>query len=102
MFFNINSYIYFLKFKYNIIIQYKYFNNILFILLHIKKVIFYFLQHNIEKLDNRGRTPLMLAVTLGHIESVGVLLQHEANVNTENTQGWTGINHIILFDKISN
>jgi len=32
----------------------------------------------------------MLAVTLGHIDSAVVLLQHEANVNTENTQGWTG------------
>ncbi|TGZ48978.1 Ankyrin repeat domain-containing protein 13B [Temnothorax longispinosus] len=47
-------------------------------------------QHDIEKHDNRGRTPLMLAVTLGHIDSAVVLLQHEANVNTENTQGWTG------------
>lgn len=51
--------------------------------------------HNIEKLDNRGRTPLMLAVTLGHIESVGVLLQHEANVNTENTQGWTVVQEAV-------
>lgn len=40
--------------------------------------------------DNRGRTPLMLAVTLGHTDSAIVLLQHEANVNTENTQGWSG------------
>lgn len=32
----------------------------------------------------------MLAVTLGHIDSAVVLLQHEANVNTENIQGWTG------------
>ncbi|KAK9301053.1 hypothetical protein QLX08_006399 [Tetragonisca angustula] len=51
--------------------------------------------HDIEKLDNRGRTPLMLAVTLGHIESVGVLLQHEANVNTENTQGWTVVQEAV-------
>lgn len=36
----------------------------------------------------------MLAVTLGHIDCVEVLLQHEADVNTENTQGWTG-NYII-------
>lgn len=86
---------YILRFKYIQIynIFTKYFNNIyniLFIVSIKKIIIFYFLQHNIEKLDNRGRTPLMLAVTLGHIESVGVLLQHEANVNTENTQGWTG------------
>lgn len=32
----------------------------------------------------------MLAVTLGHADSAVVLLQHEANVNTENTQGWSG------------
>lgn len=51
--------------------------------------------YDVEKLDNRGRTPLMLAVTLGHIESVGVLLQHEANVNTENTQGWTVVQEAV-------
>ncbi|OAD60198.1 Ankyrin repeat domain-containing protein 13B [Eufriesea mexicana] len=51
--------------------------------------------HDIEKVDNRGRTPLMLAVTLGYIESVGVLLQHEANVNTENTQGWTVVQEAV-------
>lgn len=45
-------------------------------------------QHDIELHDNRGRTPLMLAVTLGHTDSAIILLQHEANVNTENTQGW--------------
>ncbi|KAK0174482.1 hypothetical protein PV327_010245 [Microctonus hyperodae] len=42
-----------------------------------------------EKHDNRGRSPLMLAVTLGYKESVEVLLRHEANVYTENTQGWS-------------
>ena len=51
--------------------------------------------HDIEKRDNRGRTPLMLAVTLGHIACVEVLLQHEANVNTENTQGWTVVQEAV-------
>lgn len=51
--------------------------------------------HDIEKLDNRGRTPLMLAVTLSHMETVGVLLQHEANVNTENTQGWNVVQEAV-------
>ncbi|CAL7947577.1 unnamed protein product [Xylocopa violacea] len=37
----------------------------------------------------------MLAVTLGHIETVGVLLQHEANVNTENNQGWTVVQEAV-------
>ncbi|XP_015586307.1 ankyrin repeat domain-containing protein 13D isoform X2 [Cephus cinctus] len=46
-------------------------------------------QHDKEKSDNRGRTPLMLAVTLGHVESARTLLHHQANVNTENTQGWS-------------
>ena len=49
-----------------------------------------FLQHDKEKHDNRGRTPLMLSVTLGYRESAVVLLHHEANVYTENTQGWSG------------
>ncbi|XP_011701886.1 PREDICTED: ankyrin repeat domain-containing protein 13D [Wasmannia auropunctata] len=52
-------------------------------------------QHDLEKHDNRGRTPLMLAVTLGHIDSAVVLLQHEANVNTENTQGWTVVQEAV-------
>lgn len=45
--------------------------------------------YDIEKYDTRGRTPLMLAVTLGHTDCAVVLLHHEANVNTENTQGWS-------------
>ncbi|CAB0032208.1 unnamed protein product [Trichogramma brassicae] len=44
---------------------------------------------DIEQLDNRGRTPLMLAVTLGYVECASVLLEHEANVNAENKQGWS-------------
>jgi len=32
----------------------------------------------------------MLAVTLGHTNSAIILLEHEANVNTENIQGWSG------------
>ncbi|KAF7989260.1 hypothetical protein HCN44_010842 [Aphidius gifuensis] len=46
-------------------------------------------EYDIEKHDCRGRSPLMLAVTLGHTKSVEVLLNHEANVYTENTQGWS-------------
>jgi ankyrin repeat protein len=48
-------------------------------------------QYDKEKRDARGRTPLMLAVTLGHLESARTLLQHATNVNTENREGWTGI-----------
>nr|XP_021525356.1 ankyrin repeat domain-containing protein 13D isoform X3 [Aotus nancymaae] len=45
-------------------------------------------QHDIEQEDPRGRTPLELAVSLGNLESVRVLLRHNANVGKENRQGW--------------
>lgn len=41
----------------------------------------------------------MLAVTLGHADSAVVLLQHEANVNTENTQGWSGNLLLSIYNK---
>uniref|UniRef100_W5M9A5 Ankyrin repeat domain 13A n=1 Tax=Lepisosteus oculatus TaxID=7918 RepID=W5M9A5_LEPOC len=46
-------------------------------------------KHNIEEPDPRGRTPLHLAVSLGHLESVRVLLRHCAEVTKENAKGWT-------------
>lgn len=52
-------------------------------------------QHDIEKHDNRGRTPLMLAVTLGHTDSALILLQHEANVTAENTEGWNVVQEAV-------
>ncbi|XP_060763870.1 ankyrin repeat domain-containing protein 13A [Neoarius graeffei] len=45
--------------------------------------------HNIEEVDPRGRTPLHLAVSLGHLESVRVLLRHGAQVTKENAKNWT-------------
>lgn len=48
-------------------------------------------QHDVELTDPRGRTPLELAVSLGHLESVRVLLRHNANVGRENANGWTGV-----------
>ncbi|XP_052049417.1 ankyrin repeat domain-containing protein 13D isoform X2 [Apodemus sylvaticus] len=45
-------------------------------------------KHDIEQEDPRGRTPLELAVTLGNLESVRVLLRHNANVGKESHQGW--------------
>ncbi|KAM9222010.1 ankyrin repeat domain-containing protein 13D isoform 3-T3 [Dugong dugon] len=45
-------------------------------------------QHDIEQEDPRGRTPLELAVSLGNLESVRVLLRHNANVGKESLQGW--------------
>ncbi|CAH2007577.1 unnamed protein product [Acanthoscelides obtectus] len=52
-------------------------------------------EHDIERKDNRGRTPLMLAVTLGHLESVRTLLNAEANVNCENLNGWTVVQEAV-------
>uniref|UniRef100_H3AKK0 Ankyrin repeat domain 13D n=1 Tax=Latimeria chalumnae TaxID=7897 RepID=H3AKK0_LATCH len=46
-------------------------------------------QHDVELVDPRGRTPLQLAVSLGHLESVRVLLRHGADVSKENANGWT-------------
>ncbi|XP_031470002.1 ankyrin repeat domain-containing protein 13D isoform X3 [Phasianus colchicus] len=48
-------------------------------------------EHDVELTDPRGRTPLELAVSLGHLESVRVLLRHNANVGRENANGWTGV-----------
>ena len=44
---------------------------------------------DIEVIDPRGRTPLHLAVTLGHLECVRALLRHGANATVENSQCWT-------------
>lgn len=47
------------------------------------------LQQDLERLDPRGRTPLELAVCLGHLESTRVLLRHSADPTHCNAQGWT-------------
>ncbi|CAB3261098.1 unnamed protein product [Arctia plantaginis] len=49
-----------------------------------------FTQEEIEGKDLRGRTPLLLAVTLGHLESVRVLIEAGADVNCEK-DGWTAV-----------
>uniref|UniRef100_A0A8C4HL67 Ankyrin repeat domain 13A n=1 Tax=Dicentrarchus labrax TaxID=13489 RepID=A0A8C4HL67_DICLA len=48
-----------------------------------------FPQNDIETVDPRGRTPLHLAVSLGHLESVRVLLRHGGEVTKENAKSWT-------------
>ncbi|XP_054454217.1 ankyrin repeat domain-containing protein 13D [Anoplopoma fimbria] len=46
-------------------------------------------EQDMESLDPRGRTPLELAVCLGHLESTRVLLRHTADTTHNNSQGWT-------------
>nr|CAG4646296.1 EOG090X0784 [Macrothrix elegans] len=50
---------------------------------------------HIEQLDPRGRTPLMLAVTLERLECVSLLLNNGANVNVENNEGWTVVQEAV-------
>ncbi|XP_048837252.1 ankyrin repeat domain-containing protein 13B isoform X2 [Brienomyrus brachyistius] len=52
-------------------------------------------QVEVEAPDPRGRTPLHLAVTLGHLECTQVLLQHGADVSKENSKGWTVLQEAI-------
>lgn len=47
-------------------------------------------QMDLECLDPRGRTPLHLAVTLGHLDCARLLLQQGADVSKKNHNGWTG------------
>ncbi|GFO07626.1 ankyrin repeat domain-containing protein 13b [Plakobranchus ocellatus] len=50
---------------------------------------------DIEKLDPRGRTPLHLSVTLGHLETTRVLLRHGANANAENQGYWSVLHEAV-------
>lgn len=52
-------------------------------------------QHDIESVDPRGRTPIHLAIALGHLESVRVLLRHGASANKENNNFWTAVQEAI-------
>ncbi|XP_031429090.1 ankyrin repeat domain-containing protein 13B isoform X2 [Clupea harengus] len=52
-------------------------------------------QVDVETLDPRGRTPLHLAVTLGHLECARALLLHGADVSKENRNGWTVLQEAI-------
>ncbi|XP_058601506.1 ankyrin repeat domain-containing protein 13B isoform X2 [Onychostoma macrolepis] len=52
-------------------------------------------QVDLEVLDPRGRTPLHLAVTLGHLECARLLVQYGADVSKENRNGWTVLQEAI-------
>ncbi|XP_045924701.1 ankyrin repeat domain-containing protein 13D-like isoform X3 [Micropterus dolomieu] len=46
-------------------------------------------KEDVDRLDPRGRTPLELAVCLGHLESTRVLLRHSVDPTHCSAQGWT-------------
>ena len=50
-----------------------------------------FVQHDIELVDPRGRTPLHLAVSLGRVKCVEALLNHKANPLAVNRHHWAGM-----------
>ncbi|RUS84808.1 hypothetical protein EGW08_007423 [Elysia chlorotica] len=50
---------------------------------------------DIEKVDPRGRTPLHLSVSLGHLESARVLLKYGANANAENKGYWSVLHEAV-------
>jgi len=61
-------------------------------LLHETLMLFFVVllqEMDMERLDPRGRTPLELAVCLGHLESTRVLLRYSANPTHCNAQSWT-------------
>ena len=54
-----------------------------------------FYKSHLEKRDNKGRTPLHLAISLGHLESMQALLSAGADINIENTQKWSALQEAI-------
>ena len=50
---------------------------------------------HLEKRDNKGRTPLHLAITLGHLETMQVLLSAGADINIQNNQKWSALQEAI-------
>lgn len=55
---------------------------------------FTYLQYDVEQLDSRGRTPLMLAVRLCHLQSVKALLAAKCNANAEH-DGWSVVQEAV-------
>lgn len=50
-----------------------------------------FSQNMLNTKDNRKRTPLMLAVTLGHVECAKLLIEANVEINMEDSYGFNGI-----------
>ena len=55
------------------------------------------LQHDVELVDPRGRTPLHLAISMGHLECAKALLKNGADANKENAKYWTGQSNIYMY-----
>ena len=53
------------------------------------------LQKLVEKRDIRGRTPLMLSVSLGHFECAKLLMNSNANVNIDDDHGFNDMKAIL-------
>ncbi|KAF7629205.1 hypothetical protein Mgra_00009268 [Meloidogyne graminicola] len=58
------------------------------------------LKSSINALDIHGRTPIMLATMLGHIECAEVLLDNGAAANTQNKQMWSLSHEAILLKNV--
>ena len=52
---------------------------------------------NVEQLDPRGRTPLMLAVTLNFKKCAKILMNNNALVNVTDSSGFNGKCHMPTF-----
>lgn len=60
---------------------------------------FQFTSQDLETKDCRGRTPLLLAVTLGHLETTKVLIEAGADVNCEK-DGWSGKGEFVTGEEL--
>ncbi|KAA0185122.1 hypothetical protein HAZT_HAZT001768 [Hyalella azteca] len=51
--------------------------------------------NDLELRDTRGRTPLLLAITLGHLESTRVLLAAGCSTQAETSDGWNVVQEAV-------
>lgn len=64
-------------------------------------------EYVLESRDHHGRTPLHLSISLGHLESTKLLLEHGASALAENSRNWTGgwwwlFVGLMVFDGVGN
>ena len=62
----------------------------MYVLTYVCMSLYFWMQHDIELVDPRGRTPLHLAVTLGRTKCVETLLAHKADSLAVNRHHWAG------------